>query len=308
MGEMGLFGLPFPKEYGGQGGDYVDLCLAVEQLGPRRPVDRGDSRGRGRASARCRCSAAGPRRRRRSGCRCSRRARALAGVRPDGGRRRLRRRRDADDGRARRREWVINGTKQFITNSGTPITRLVTITAVTGERPRRRLGEEGALGDPRAQRDARLHRPAGLRQGRLAHVRHPPAALRGRARARRRTCWASAAAASPTSSRPSTRAASRSPRSCTVPRRAASTRPCATRRAATCSASRSARTSTSRSRSPGWRPACTRRAWPGTTPPTGCVAGQPFKLEASLAKLDSQRGRHGQRPRRDADLRRHTAS
>ena len=32
MGEMGLFGLPFPKEYGGQGRDYVDLCLAVEQL------------------------------------------------------------------------------------------------------------------------------------------------------------------------------------------------------------------------------------------------------------------------------------
>src|SRR3954462_14058000 len=32
MGEMGLFGLPFPTEYGGQGRDYVDLCLAVEQL------------------------------------------------------------------------------------------------------------------------------------------------------------------------------------------------------------------------------------------------------------------------------------
>ena len=32
MGEMGLFGLPFPIEYGGQGRDYVDLCLAVEQL------------------------------------------------------------------------------------------------------------------------------------------------------------------------------------------------------------------------------------------------------------------------------------
>ncbi|MHB1172057.1 MAG: acyl-CoA dehydrogenase family protein [Lacisediminihabitans sp.] len=33
MGEMGLFGLPFPKEYGGQGKDYFALCLAVEQLG-----------------------------------------------------------------------------------------------------------------------------------------------------------------------------------------------------------------------------------------------------------------------------------
>jgi len=32
MGEMGLFGLPFPTEYGGQGRDYFALCLAVEQL------------------------------------------------------------------------------------------------------------------------------------------------------------------------------------------------------------------------------------------------------------------------------------
>ncbi len=32
MGEMGLFGLPFPKEYGGQGGTYVDLCIAIEAL------------------------------------------------------------------------------------------------------------------------------------------------------------------------------------------------------------------------------------------------------------------------------------
>lgn len=29
MGEMGLFGLPFPEEYGGMGGDYFALCLAL---------------------------------------------------------------------------------------------------------------------------------------------------------------------------------------------------------------------------------------------------------------------------------------
>ena len=34
-----------------------------------------------------------------------------------------------------RDEWVINGTKCFITNSGTPMTGFVTITAVTGKRP-----------------------------------------------------------------------------------------------------------------------------------------------------------------------------
>src|ERR1700679_883079 len=32
MGEMGLFGLPFPEEYGGMGGDFFVLCLAIEEL------------------------------------------------------------------------------------------------------------------------------------------------------------------------------------------------------------------------------------------------------------------------------------
>lgn len=33
MGEMGLFGLPFPEEYGGMGGDYFALSLVLEELG-----------------------------------------------------------------------------------------------------------------------------------------------------------------------------------------------------------------------------------------------------------------------------------
>src|SRR5579863_2334922 len=33
MGKLGLFGLPFPEEYGGMGGDYFALCLALEELG-----------------------------------------------------------------------------------------------------------------------------------------------------------------------------------------------------------------------------------------------------------------------------------
>jgi short/branched chain acyl-CoA dehydrogenase len=32
MGRMGLFGLPFPEEHGGMGGDYFALCLALEEL------------------------------------------------------------------------------------------------------------------------------------------------------------------------------------------------------------------------------------------------------------------------------------
>src|SRR4051795_4223945 len=32
MGEMGLFGLPFPEEYGGQGSDFLTLVIAIEEL------------------------------------------------------------------------------------------------------------------------------------------------------------------------------------------------------------------------------------------------------------------------------------
>ena len=32
MGELGLFGLPFPEEYGGQGADFLTLCIAIEEL------------------------------------------------------------------------------------------------------------------------------------------------------------------------------------------------------------------------------------------------------------------------------------
>src|SRR4029450_6964984 len=33
MGELGLFGVPFPEESGGSGGDYFHLCIALEELG-----------------------------------------------------------------------------------------------------------------------------------------------------------------------------------------------------------------------------------------------------------------------------------
>src|SRR5580658_6176915 len=32
IGKLGLFGLPFPEEYGGMGGDYFALCLALHEL------------------------------------------------------------------------------------------------------------------------------------------------------------------------------------------------------------------------------------------------------------------------------------
>src|SRR5918994_1359712 len=33
MGELGLFGLVFPEQYGGAAGDFASLCVAIEELG-----------------------------------------------------------------------------------------------------------------------------------------------------------------------------------------------------------------------------------------------------------------------------------
>ena len=78
-------------------------------------------------------------------------------------------------------EWVINGSKAFITNSGTDITSLVTVAAVTGGRGRTAKRD---LRDHRPGRHARLHRRPRVLQGRLVRLGHPGAGLRRRAGAR----------------------------------------------------------------------------------------------------------------------------
>ncbi len=135
MGEMGLFGLPFPKRYGGQGRDYFALCLAVEQLARvdqsiavtleagvglgimpvyRRGTEEQKQEWVPRLASGSALAAFGL-------------TEADAGSDAAGTRTTA-----ALEGG----EWVINGTKQFITNSGSEITRLVTVTAVTGEQTR----------------------------------------------------------------------------------------------------------------------------------------------------------------------------
>lgn len=139
MGELGLFGLPFPEEVGGQGGDLTALGLAIEALGR---VDQ---------SIAITLEAAvslGAMPIFRFGTDAQRAellpdllsGRALAGfgltepeAGSDAGGTRTTARRDGD-------EWVIDGAKQFITNSGTPRTRFVTVTTVTGERTDARTG------------------------------------------------------------------------------------------------------------------------------------------------------------------------
>jgi short/branched chain acyl-CoA dehydrogenase len=133
MGKMGLFGLPFPEEFGGMGGDYFALCIALEELA------RVDS------SVAVTLEAAvslgimpiyrfGTPEQKEQWLPRLTTGEALAGfglTEPGTGS-------DAAGTTTRAvydeatDEWVINGTKAFITNSGTDITCLVTVMAVTG--------------------------------------------------------------------------------------------------------------------------------------------------------------------------------
>ena len=132
MGELGLFGLPFPEEYGGQGGDYFALCLAIEALGRvdqslAITLEAGVSLG---AMPVFRFGTEEQKQELLPDLLAGTALAAFGLTEPeagsDAGATRTTARRDGD-------EWVINGSKQFITNSGTDITRFVTVTAVTGE-------------------------------------------------------------------------------------------------------------------------------------------------------------------------------
>ncbi|MHB8961266.1 MAG: acyl-CoA dehydrogenase family protein [Candidatus Limnocylindrales bacterium] len=132
MADMGLFGLPFPEEYGGMGGDYFALCLALEELARvdqsvaitleagvslgAMPIFRFGTEEQKQQWLPMLCS-----------------GEALGafgltepGAGSDAGGTRTTAR--LEDG-----SWVINGSKAFITNSGTTLTKLVTVTAVTGQ-------------------------------------------------------------------------------------------------------------------------------------------------------------------------------
>jgi short-chain 2-methylacyl-CoA dehydrogenase len=140
MGKLGLFGLPFPEEYGGMGGDFFALCLALHELGRvdssvaitleagvalgTMPIYRfGNTQQRARWLPEL--------------CRGERLA-AFGLTEPGGGS-------DIPGGmRTTARlekegaEWVIDGSKAFITNAGTSITSVVTVLAITGRSDGRR--------------------------------------------------------------------------------------------------------------------------------------------------------------------------
>ena len=135
MATLGLFGLPFPEEFGGMGGDHFALCLALEELARvdssvaitleaavalgAMPIYRfGSAEQRARwlpdLCAGQRLAAFGL-------------TEAGGGSDIPGGMRTTARLVDG--------YWVIDGSKSLITNSGTSITSLVTVLAITGRRP-----------------------------------------------------------------------------------------------------------------------------------------------------------------------------
>ncbi len=132
MAELGLFGIPFPEEYGGQGADLLTLCLAIEELARvdssvaitleaavglgAGPIHRfGSPEQKERWLPRmCRGEVLG----------------SFGLTEPGGGS-------DASSVHTTARldggEWVIDGTKAFITNSGTPLSVVCTVAARTSD-------------------------------------------------------------------------------------------------------------------------------------------------------------------------------
>ncbi|GAB3457335.1 acyl-CoA dehydrogenase family protein [Actinophytocola sediminis] len=134
MGRMGLFGLPFPETYGGMGGDFTALCVALEELGRvdssvAVTLEAGVSLG---AMPVYRFGTEEQKRRWLPALCSGEQLGAFGLTEPGGG---------SDAGatlttaRLDGDQWVLNGTKSFITNSGTDITGLVTVAAVTGTKP-----------------------------------------------------------------------------------------------------------------------------------------------------------------------------
>jgi short-chain 2-methylacyl-CoA dehydrogenase len=131
MGDLGLFGLIAPEQYGGSGGDFTSLCVAIEELG-RVDQSLGITLEAGVGLGINPILTFGSEQQKERFLPDLVAGRALAAfglTEPEAG---------SDAGATRTRaelvdgEWVINGAKAFITNSGTAVTSVVSVTARTG--------------------------------------------------------------------------------------------------------------------------------------------------------------------------------
>ncbi|WP_375488625.1 acyl-CoA dehydrogenase family protein [uncultured Jatrophihabitans sp.] len=132
LGELGLFGLTAPPEYGGAGADFTTLCVAIEELG-RVDQSIGITLEAGVGLGINPILTYGTDEQKERWLPDLVAGRTLAGfglTEPEAG---------SDAGATRTRatldggDWVIDGAKAFITNSGTAITSLVTVTAKTAD-------------------------------------------------------------------------------------------------------------------------------------------------------------------------------
>ena len=130
MGELGLFGLPFPEVYGGAGADFTTLCVAIEELA-RVDSSMAITLEAGVGLGAMPLYLFGTEQQKQRWLVPLARGEKIAGfglTEPEAG---------SDSGNTKttaelgQGEWVINGTKAFITNVGTPISQHVTITART---------------------------------------------------------------------------------------------------------------------------------------------------------------------------------
>jgi short-chain 2-methylacyl-CoA dehydrogenase len=131
MGQLGLFGLTAPEQYGGADGDFTSLCVAIEEIG-RVDQSMGITLEAAVGLGINPILTYGSDEQKQTWLPDLVTGRTLAGfglTEPGSG---------SDAGATRTKaelvegEWVINGSKQFITNSGSEITSVVTVTARTG--------------------------------------------------------------------------------------------------------------------------------------------------------------------------------
>jgi butyryl-CoA dehydrogenase len=140
MGKLGLFGITAPEEYGGADGDFTSLCVAIEELGrvdqsigitleaavglginPILTFGTDEQKERWLPDL-------------VSGNSLAAFGLTEPGSGSDAGGIRTKAMHDDASGADGKGEWVINGAKQFITNSGTELTSLITVAARTGDR------------------------------------------------------------------------------------------------------------------------------------------------------------------------------
>jgi butyryl-CoA dehydrogenase len=139
MGKLGLFGLTSPEEYGGAGedGDFTSLCVAIEEIG-RVDQSMGITLEAAVGLGINPILTYGTEEQRQTWLPDLVAGQTLAGfgltepgAGSDAGATKTKAELvDGSDGR----EWVVNGAKQFITNSGSEITSVVAVTARTGTR------------------------------------------------------------------------------------------------------------------------------------------------------------------------------